>query len=106
MNFLVDAQLPPGPCRWRETRGHQAVHVTEREGALADEAIAMWAGQDGLILISKDEDLLAIRTPDRFAFLWLRCGNATNPALAEWLGARWARVEELLAAGERVIELV
>jgi len=106
MNFLVDAQLPPGLCRWLETRGHQAVHVTEREGVLADEAIATWAGQDGLILISKDEDFLAIRAPDRFVFLWLRCGNATNPALAEWLAARWERVEELLAAGERVIELV
>jgi len=106
MNFLVDAQLPPGLCQWLEAHGQQAVHVTERDGALADEAIAAWAEKDGLILISKDEDFLAIRFPDRFAFLWPRCGNATNRALAEWLAARWERVEELLAAGERVIELV
>lgn len=106
MNFLIDAQLPPGLCRWLGARGHRAVHVTEREDALADEVIAEWAESDALILISKDEDFLAIRLPDRFALVWLRCGNATNRALAAWLDARWERVEELLAGGERVIELV
>ena len=106
MNFLVDAQLPPGLCRWLEARGHRAAHVTGRGGALADEEIAVWAETESLILVSKDEDFLTIRLPDRFAFLWLRCGNATNRALAEWLDARWSRVEELLDGGERVIELV
>lgn len=106
MNFLVDAQLPPGLCLWLAERGHVARHVTERDGALIDAAVANWAEKEGLILVSKDEDFLLLRLPDRFAFLWLRCGNATNRALADWLEARWARVEELLAAGERVIELV
>jgi predicted nuclease of predicted toxin-antitoxin system len=106
MNFLVDAQLPPGLCRWLEARGHRAAHVTERRDALTDEAIAKWAEDEALILISKDEDFLTIRLPDRFAFLWLRCGNATNRALTEWLEARWTRVEQLLADGERVIELI
>lgn len=106
MNFLVDAQLPPGLCRWLEARGHEAAHVSERDGPLADEAVALWAEGEGLILVSKDDDFLTIRLPDRFAFLWLRCGNATNRALAEWLGARWDRVEQLLNRGERVIELI
>jgi predicted nuclease of predicted toxin-antitoxin system len=73
---------------------HRAIHVTERDGALADEAIAGWAESEVLILVSKDEDLFTIRLPDRFAFLWLRCGNATNRALMEWLEARWERVED------------
>lgn len=106
MNFLVDAQLPPGLCRWLEARGHRAAHVTERDGALTDAEIAEWAESEGLILISKDEDFLTFRLPDRFAFLWLRCGNATNRALAVWLEARWERVEDLLASGEKLIELV
>jgi len=106
MNFLVDAQLPPGLCLWLAARGHRAAHVTERDGRLADAAVANWAESEGLILVSKDEDFLLLRLPDRFAFLWLRCGNATNRALADWLEARWTRVEELLAAGEQVIELV
>jgi predicted nuclease of predicted toxin-antitoxin system len=46
-----------------------------------------------------------LRLPDRFAFLWLRCGNVTNAALAQWLEARWDQVEAWLAAGERFIEL-
>jgi len=106
MNFLVDAQLPPGLCRWLEARGHRATHVTAREDAVADEAIALWAEEDDLILVSKDEDFLTIRLPDRFAFVWLRCGNATYRALAAWLEARWERVEESLASGEPVIELL
>jgi len=56
--------------------------------------------------VSKDEDFLIVRLPDRFPFLWLRCGNATNRALAEWLEARWVRAEELLESGERLIELI
>jgi predicted nuclease of predicted toxin-antitoxin system len=106
MNFLVDAQLPPGLCRWLEARGHRATHVTERDSALADASIAEWAESEGLILVSKDEDFLTFRFPERFAFLWLRCGNTTNRALAAWLEARWERVENLLASGEKLIELV
>lgn len=106
MNFLVDAQLPPGLCRWLVARGHAAVHVTQRDDALTDAEIAEWAETEGLVLVSKDEDFLTIRLPHRFAFLWLRCGNATNRALREWLEARWERVEALLESGERLIELV
>lgn len=106
MKFLIDAQLPPGLCRWLEARGHEAAHVTARNGALADAEIAAWAETEGYVLVSKDEDFLTIRLPDRFAFLWLRCGNATNRALSEWLDVRWQRVEELLAGGERMIELI
>lgn len=69
MNFLVDAQLPPRLCRWLEARGHEAAHVSEREGPLTDEAVAAWAEGEGLILVSKDDDFLTIRLPDRFAFL-------------------------------------
>jgi predicted nuclease of predicted toxin-antitoxin system len=106
MNFLIDAQLPPVLCLWLRERGHQAIHVTEREETLADEAIALWAEQEGLILISKDEDFLTLRVPGRFVLLWLRCGNTTNRALSVWLEARWGQVEALLAGDEQVIELL
>jgi predicted nuclease of predicted toxin-antitoxin system len=56
--------------------------------------------------VSKDEDFRSIRLPDRFALLWLRCGNTTNRVLSAWLEARWTKVEGLLASGERMIELV
>lgn len=73
--------------------------------AARDDEIAAHVEATGAILISKDEDFLPLRVPDRFGLLWLRCGNATNLALSAWLDARWARVEQLLNEGERLIEL-
>lgn len=106
MRFLVDAQLPPGLCRWLEARGHQAQHVHDVGlGAASDVEIAHRAEADSAILISKDEDFLTLRLPQRFAFLWLRCGNATNRALGVWLDQRRASVEELLSDGELLVEV-
>ena len=106
MRFLVDAQLPPGLCGWLRERGHEAVHVFEIELlAASDEAIAARAEADGAVLVSKDEDFVTLRLPERFAFLWLRCGNATNRALATWLEARWERIETLLEEGEPFVEV-
>lgn len=106
MRFLVDAQLPPALCGWLRERGHEAVHVFEIGMiAASDEAIAARAEADGAVLVSKDEDFVTLRLPDRFTFLWLRCGNATNRALAEWLDARWERIEAALKTGERFVEV-
>ena len=107
MNFLIDAQLPPALCRWLEARGHVAEHVTELGlGSASDAEIAACAEVKGAILISKDEDFLLLRLPDRFAVLWLRCGNSTNRTLTAWLDARWERIEALLQSGERLIEAI
>ena len=106
MKFLIDAQIPPRLCRWLEERGHEAKHVHDSGlGAAPDAEIAAHAEAEGAVLVSKDEDFLILRQPDRFTFLWLRCGNTTNAALGVWLDQRWDRVEELLGAGERLIEL-
>jgi len=106
MHFLVDAQLPPALCGWLRERGHEAAHVFEiGMVAASDRAIAERAEADGSVLVSKDEDFVTLRLPDRFAFLWLRCGNATNRALSEWLDARWKRIEAALEAGERFVEV-
>jgi len=105
MKFLVDAQLPPALCGWLRGRGHEAVHVSDVgiTGA-SDAAIAARAEADGAVLVTKDEDFGLLRLPDRFALVWLRCGNATNGALAAWLEARWNGIELLLEAGERFVE--
>ena len=106
MKFLIDAQLPPALCQWLRARGHEATHVINIGlGGASDEAIADRVIADQTMLISKDEDFLILRLPDRFGLLWLRCGNATNRALSAWLEARWDRVEYLLADGEQMIEL-
>ena len=106
MKFLVDAQLPPGLCRWLEARGHSADHVVDLGlGAATDSELALRAESDSAVLVSKDEDFLVLRHPARFQFLWLRCGNVTNRALAIWLAERWDQAEELLRKGEGLIEL-
>lgn len=106
MNFLVDAQLPIALCRWLECKGHSAMHVADI-GLIGanDETIATRAIADASIIISKDEDFLFLRQPDRFGFIWLRCGNASNRALTAWLDQRWHVVETMLANGERLIEV-
>jgi predicted nuclease of predicted toxin-antitoxin system len=106
MRFLIDAQLPPALCRWLEARGHQAEHVFELGmGGASDLDIASYVETASAVLISKDEDFLLLRLPERFVLFWLRCGNTTTPALIDWLEERWTRAEELLAAGETIIEL-
>jgi predicted nuclease of predicted toxin-antitoxin system len=87
-------------------RGHSAGHVYDSGlGAASDAAIADRAIAEGAILVIKDEDFLLLRLPDRFALLWLRCGNTTNATLGTWLDARWPAVEALLERSERLIEL-
>lgn len=106
MIFLVDAQLPPALCRWLRERGHEAAHVAELGLLAADDVtIARRAEVDGSVLVSKDEDFVTLRLPDRFVLLWLRCGNVTNRALSGWLTPRWPDVEALLGAGERFVEV-
>jgi len=106
MKFIVDAQLPPGLCRWLRERGHEAEHVGAPPGKPpTDRWIADQAERDSAVLISKDDDFVGLRLPDRFPFLWLRCGNVSNRALSEWLRERWPEIEQRLTAGERMIEL-
>lgn len=106
MKFLIDAQLPPALCWWLRDHGHEAVHVSEIDMiAASDVAIAARAEADGAVLVSKDEDFVVLRLPDRFALLWLRRGNATNRALVTWLESRWTRIEKLLEGGERLVEV-
>lgn len=91
---------------WLVRRGHEAAHVGEI-GLIAadDEQIAARAEADRAVLVSKDEDFVRLRLPDRYALLWLRRGNTTNRALYAWLEPRWGRIEALLAAGEQHVEV-
>jgi len=106
MTFLIDAQLPPALCRWLEARGEQAIHVSEIGLVAArDAAIAAHAETNNMVLVSKDEDFVILRLPDRFALIWLWCGNTTNRALALWLEPRWAEIRALLDRRENFIEV-
>ncbi len=106
MRFIIDAQLPPALCIWLKGKGHDAQHVYDLGlGAASDHFIVERTIADEAFLISKDEDFLLLRLPDRFGFIWIRIGNATTCNLISWLEARWDQVEALLNTGERLIEL-
>ncbi|MFL6844112.1 MAG: DUF5615 family PIN-like protein [Allosphingosinicella sp.] len=79
--------------------------MSRLEEALLDRQIADHAEREDLVLISKDADFVELRLPDRFAFLWLRCGNVSNRRLRGWLGAQWGEVERRLGEGARLIVL-
>ncbi len=106
MKFIVDAQLPPALCIWLNGKGHEAQHVYDLGlGAAPDHIIVEHVSTEEALLVSKDEDFLVLRLPDRFGLIWVRIGNATTRHLISWLEARWDQVETLLKSGERLIEL-
>ena len=58
MNFLVDAQLPPGLARWISSQGHRATHVFDIHlHAAADPVIWEHARNEKAVIVSKDEDI-------------------------------------------------
>jgi len=70
-----------------------------------DAAIARLARQEGLIVVTKDEDFVALQRSDILGIVWLRCGNITDAGLLALVEPQWAIVVERLAAGHRLIEL-
>lgn len=109
MNFLVDANLPPGLAAWLRERGHQASHVFEGPGHKAtDAAISDFARQQDCVIITKDDDFAALATlaPESAPVVWLRLGNATNATLGKWLEPLLPDIVQRLQSGEKLIEVV
>ncbi|MCC7306270.1 MAG: DUF5615 family PIN-like protein [Acidobacteria bacterium] len=108
MNFLVDAQLPPGLARWLTDAGHLARHVDELGLAGAEDS-TIWnqALRISAVIVTKDEDFAdrTARTASGPAIVWLRLGNSTNRVLLAWLEPRWPSICQLLADGNRLIEV-
>jgi predicted nuclease of predicted toxin-antitoxin system len=108
LRFLVDAQLPPALCSWLKQHGHEAEHVFEANLTASDDS-EIWAHavRSNVVLITKDEDFLAIRLTGQVGtpVVWLRIGNATNRALLVWLAPRFGGVLSSLAGGELVVEV-
>lgn len=88
-------------------RGHEAEHVADLDMlTAADPDIWLRAGSTRAVLVTKDEDFarLHLASPGPVV-LWLRLGNTTRRALLEWFEPRLSEIEELVARGERLIEL-
>jgi predicted nuclease of predicted toxin-antitoxin system len=108
VKFLVDAQLPPVMVRWLQAAGHEAEHV-EDAGLRDSDDGPIWthALKIGAVVVTKDEDFAARASGEKEApvIVWLRIGNATNPALRVWFEPRLAGIVHLIGEGNRVIEV-
>ena len=109
MTIWIDAQFSPAIAVWiQSTLGISAVALRDiglRDAE--DEEIFAAAKGASVIVMTKDEDFLNLL--DRFGappqILWVTCGNTSNAKLKEILAATLLQALELLAAGERLVEI-
>ena len=107
MRFVVDQQLPPRLAEMLRTRGYDAIHVRDLGlSAAADRAIWAEARRDDAVVISRDEDFVALtRSPGVARLIWIRLGNCTNADLLARITASWDDIHSRLDAGEGLVEL-
>jgi predicted nuclease of predicted toxin-antitoxin system len=108
VKFLVDNQLPAALARWLTAKGYDAIHVLDRGlGRECDGELWKLAHEEGRILVSKDEDFLALalRPGDEGRLLWLRLGNCRKQALLKAFDDSWPAIAEALGEGQQVVEV-
>lgn len=109
MRFLIDAQLPPRLARTLAARGHDATHVTEIGLATATDADIWRAAMErAAVLITKDQDFAISRGAADAGpcIVWVRLGNTSNDVLIARLVNSLAAIEDAIARGEAVVEVV
>ena len=109
MRFLVDTQLPSTLARWLREGGREAEHVLAAGLAQSkDTPIWHYAHEQGLVILTKDEDFAARSTRETTApvIVWLRVGNSTNPSLRTWIEARLPGIVQMLDLGNRLVEVI
>lgn len=108
MRFVIDAQLPPGLATRLSQLGHAAEHVNRVGlGDAGDEAIWSYALRTRAVLLTKDEDFVALaRREPAGQVVWVRIGNIGNDALWTAISAVLSEIIESLENGERIVEVV
>jgi predicted nuclease of predicted toxin-antitoxin system len=108
VKFVLDAHLPPVLARVMAREGYEVVHVFDLDmNAAADPDIWKYAGQNGYVLISKDEDFVRWQedASDSPSFIWVRTGNCKNKELIDTLLNNLPAVVELLKSGSPMVEI-
>jgi predicted nuclease of predicted toxin-antitoxin system len=109
MIYWIDAQLPPNLASWlTQTFNVEAYALRDLNLRDAeDEQIFQKARQQGIVIISKDSDFveMVLRLGAPPQLLWVTCGNVTNRRLQSLFTQVFPRAQELLAAGEAVVEI-
>ena len=107
MRFLVDEQLPTALARWIVEQGHEAEHVFDIGlGGASDSAIWLCAAKTNAIIITKDQDFVALAKIDSsVGLVWLRSGNRPRKILLEQMEIVFKDICEALASGEKIVEV-
>jgi predicted nuclease of predicted toxin-antitoxin system len=109
MIYWIDAQLPPQLANWLkqtfDVEAHALRDLQLRDAE--DEQIFQKARQQGIVIISKDSDFveMVLRLGAPPQLLWVTCGNVTNRRLQNVLLQIFPRAQELLDAGEAIVEI-
>ena len=74
----------------------------------SDRAIWDFALQNRAVLVTKDEDFIALahRNPNGPQVLWIRIGNISNDALWKAIDVVLTEIIESLEKGERIVEVI
>ena len=74
MTFLVDNQLPQALVRFLVMRGHQAKHVLDLGmDEAGDQVIWNYAGKNGCVVVTKDEDFIGLSLQSGRSSKWFGC---------------------------------
>jgi predicted nuclease of predicted toxin-antitoxin system len=109
VKIWVDAQLSPVIAQWLSlTYAVEAVSVRDlRLRNARDRDIFLSAREAKAILLTKDSDMVNLVTqlgsPPQI--LWITCGNTSNAKLKTILTKAWPVAENLLKAGEKIVEI-
>lgn len=108
MLFLIDAQLPPALARWLAAKGHQALHVADRQMETAsDSAIWEFALRTSAVIVTKDEDFAQRKalTGNGPGVIWIRLPNTRRQQLLASLETILSDILLALERGETLIEV-
>jgi predicted nuclease of predicted toxin-antitoxin system len=72
-------------------------------GSESDQAIARYAADMDLTVVTKDRDFLALHERHGHKLIWLRCGNILNERLYRWIEQRWSDALAARRSGERIV---
>jgi len=105
----VDAHLSPALARWITAEFQHPAQAVRDVGLreAKDPQIFAAARQPGLIILTKDADFaeLVERLGPPPQVVWLTCGNTSEAALRVLLKTAMPRALQLLAQGERLVEI-
>jgi len=108
VKFLVDNQLPSTLAKWLVSHGHEALHVLDVGLSEAkDKEICVYARENGLVLITKDEDFSRTATfsSNEVSVVWVRLGNCRTKTLLKAFDSLLPQILAALESGSRLIEI-